>query len=99
MGNILSAQDAVVTVLIYKAKSLQWQINRKVNMSKVNEANGIREGPEHNYIKLPELLEKELLGNILPWMFHTVHPVADSPNNLRLRSQCKNIYLPLVYII
>lgn len=41
LGNILSAQDAMATLLIYRAKSFQCQMNRKVNISKVNEVIGI----------------------------------------------------------
>lgn len=62
LGNILSAQDAMVTLLIHKAKSFQCQMNTKVNISKVNEDIGIWEGPECNDIKLPEIIREIRLG-------------------------------------
>lgn len=37
-------------------------MNRKVNISKVNEVIGIWEGPECNDIKLPEIIREITLG-------------------------------------
>jgi len=44
LENTLSAQDAMGAILIYEAKSSQCQVNRKVNMMKVNEVICIPEG-------------------------------------------------------
>lgn len=69
LGNKLWAQDAMGTVLIHKAKSFQCQVNKKVNMSRVNEVTGIQEDPEYNDIKLPEIVRETTLGKYFTLYF------------------------------
>lgn len=69
LENILSAQDAMGTILIYEAKSFQCQMNRKVNMMKVNEVIGIPEGLESNAIELLEMIRETTPGKCFALYF------------------------------
>lgn len=62
LENLLSAQDAMGTIMINEAKSFQRQMNRKVNMMKVNEVIGIPEGLESNPIELIEIIREKTPG-------------------------------------
>lgn len=69
MENISSAQDATETILIYETKFFQCQMNRKVNMMKVNEVIGIPEGLEFNVIELLEMIVETTPGKCFEWYF------------------------------
>lgn len=50
------------TILIHELKSFQCQMNRKVNMMKVNDVTGIPEGLKSNAIELLEVIIKPTPG-------------------------------------
>lgn len=83
MQNILSAQDTMETILTYETKFFQCQMNRKVNMMKVNEIIVIPEGLEFNVIELPEMIGETAPGKCferyvvycsVQWLTHLTAP-------------------------